>query len=156
MKRNALLLMGFFMAIVVAVVFVACGGGSKSGNNASGSDVAVYKASGPSAKIVGKWKCNESYYGEAMVVVFKSDNTGTIKTSGYYGTETASLSYNYDDDFDELKLAISDDYYGYYGYYYGYGYDGFTTMKVEWFGDDRFYLVDKYYGYYKIGPFVRQ
>lgn len=146
MKRNALLLMGFFVAMVVAVVFVACGGGSKSGN----------KATGNAAKIIGKWKCNESYYGEAMIVIFNSDNTGTIKTSGYYGTETASLSYNYDNDFDELKLAISDDYYGYYGYYYGYGYDDFTTMKVEWFGDDRFYLVDKYYGYYKIGPFVRQ
>ena len=151
MKRNAFLLMGFFMAIVVAVVFVACGGS----NSSDGSN----QASGNAAKIVGKWKCNDSYYGEAMIVTFKRDNTGSVKTSGYYGIREQSLSYNYDNDFDELKLAVSDDDYGYYGYsyrYYGYGYDHFSTMKVEWFGDDRFYLVDKYYGYYKIGPFVRQ
>ena len=165
MKKSAYLLMGLLAAIVVAVGVVACSGNgnkeNKEGNennsfanfrvgeshgNRNNQAVRNERPANNDNKIVGRWKCTESELG-SMTVVFNRDNTGYAELSYSYGwyepyNYNSKFSYRYNDRKSEITVALE-----------GYRSD-FETNTVEWFGDNRFYLIDNYG--YKVGPFVRQ
>ena len=93
-------------------------------------------------KIVGSWKMNDEQ--EEWTLVFNRDNSGYMeRTHVWLGTENENFSYRYDERNNELTVA----------------HDGphtsINTIKIEWFGDNRFYFVDENSGD-KAGPFVRQ
>lgn len=157
MKKSFLILIGFFVIALSAVIFVACNDekNSKSGDN---------------SELVGTWKYideYQSYYGGReyyVLITFNDDSTGKIKErGGYYDiTITTDFTYSYDSKKEILKLDIDDDnYYSAFGY--ASYYSGYAKYKVDWIGDDRFYLCDATYAeydyyddYYKLGPFIRQ
>ena len=158
--------MGLLAAIVVAVGVVACSGNGDNKENKEGNENNSYanfrtednresrnnqavrneRPANNDNKIVGRWKCTESELG-SMTIVFNRDNTGYAELSYSYGwyepyNYNSKFSYRYDDRRSEVTVAIE-----------GYRSD-FETNTVEWFGDNRFYLIDNYG--YKVGPFVRQ
>lgn len=155
MKRNFLFLVGFFAVALVSVIFIAC----EKDKNDNGA-------------LVGTWKYIDdyaSYYTEDecyVLITFNKDNTGTINERTYYGrVVNTTFAYTYDSDKEILKLDLDDvSYYSTFGY--GDYYNGYSKFKVEWIGDNRFYMneifeeyddYDYYYDdYYKMGPFIRQ
>lgn len=155
--------MGLLAAIVVAVGVVACSGNgnkeNKEGNennsfanfrvgeshgNRNNQAVRNERPANNDDKLVGRWKMND---GEAtLTYVFNRDNTGYGEMIYNYGGWSepyrVDFSYRYDDRKNEVTVAIE-----------GYRSD-FETTKLEWFGDNRFYIVYTYGD--KEGPFVRQ
>lgn len=164
MKKSAYLLMGLFAAIVVAVGVVACSGSGNKENderndgysyaNFRGGDhrdrqaVRNERPANNDNKLVGRWKLDDKEYGSYMskVYVFNRDNTGYGEMRYNYGRweepYRIDFSYRYNDRKSEITVAFE-----------GYRSD-FETSRIEWFGDNRFYTVDKYGD--KEGPFVRQ
>lgn len=158
MKRNFLFLIGFFVIALSAAIFAACEkDSSKSGDNSA---------------LVGKWKYVDEYMsqyvdgGECYVyITFNEDGTGTIRERSYYAGDIdikTTFEYSYDEKKEILKIDVDDVnsyYYSVFGYT-GY-YSDYSKYKVDWVGDNRFYLIEMFYGNYyyddyKIGPFIRQ
>ena len=149
MKKSAYLLMGFLMVIMVTIGFAACGGNEnkQQGNDNSFANFGGDRMSAPAMqsnndrpasgddKIVGRWIYNDEYGNN--VIVFNRNNSGYAEN--YYGK--MNFSYKYNDRLSEITVAY-DDYR-----------NEFETTELEWFGNDRFYILD--HGR-KFGPFVRQ
>lgn len=163
MKKSAYLLMGLLAAIVVAVGVVACSGNgnkeNKEGNennsfanfrvgesheNRNNQAVRNERPANNDNKIVGRWKMNDEE--GTLTYVFNRDNSGYAEMIYNYGGWSepyrVDFSYRYDDRKKEVTVAFD----GYKNH--------FETTKLEWFGDNRFYIVEEYGD--EMGPFVRQ
>lgn len=158
MKRNFLFLIGFFVIALSAAIFAACEKESKDDKSEDNSE------------LVGNWKYIDEYQSRHngvdyyVYITFNEDNTGTIKEKSFYGEDIyATFEYDYDSKKEILKIDIDEsiDYYSVFGDSY---YTGYLKYKVDWVGDNRFYLMEiynnndysYYYEYNKMGPFIRQ
>ena len=152
MKKYAYVLTGFFMVIIVAFAFAACELKSKNGGGVDGGGSG--EGTVTSKGIVGTWRCeSKDYYGKTVVItaVVKDDHTGVYSyTESGYGTTNTNFSWNYNTTTTILTIVMEDSYYVQP-----------VDYKVNWFGDDRFYLayVTSYGTVYEdeiMGPFIRQ
>ena len=129
--------MGFFAAIIVAVIFAACEKKNSNANEPSpsgGGGSATYQT-----KIVGSWKFSGDY--EEVTYTFKADRTAIVKTYivSYGEYYTSPYKYIYDESTSTLKLK-----YDYDAYYYDYYYDDYYDYYYDYYYDDYY---DDYYGY---------